>query len=147
MLWTQISPQCSWTSYYNSTPSWNILNFLVWFLFLFVTDYVNWNLRLKMTLFEKVWISRLAEIFFLQQVRELYNLYSSVFLNTENHNKVLISPHMISYYLSKVLIFHKKKITGYLARVLCSFGSFQVCDVNKIIDHHHWWEYCQTVTF
>ena len=87
MLWTQISPQCSLTSYYNSTPSWNILNFLVWFLFLFVTDYVNWNLRLKMTLFEKVWISRLAEIFFLQQVRELYNLYSSVFLNPENHNK------------------------------------------------------------
>ena len=30
------------------------LNFLVWFLFLFVPDYVNCDLRLKMTLFEKV---------------------------------------------------------------------------------------------
>ena len=141
MLWTQISPQCSLTSYYNSTPSWNILNFLVWFLFLFVTDYVNWNLRLKMTLFEKVWISRLAEIFFLQQVRELYNLYSTVFLNPENHNKFAKSLFPLIWSL---IIY---PTYSFFIRVLCSFGSFQVCDVNKIIDHHYWWECCQTVTF
>lgn len=50
-------------------------------LFLLVPGYVNWNLRLKMTLnlFEKSLNQQTAEIFVPQQVRELYNLYSSVF--------------------------------------------------------------------
>ena len=119
MLWTVISPQCSLTSYYNSTPGWNILNFLVWFLFLFVPDYVKCDLRLKITLFEKVEISKLLKYSFFNRC-ENYITFIHSFSKIQKIIINLQSPYFPSY------------PRGYLARVLFSFGSFQVCDVNKI---------------